>query len=108
MFIFPPSYFALCASKAPHRFGSEKVSWCLETSLFLRVPSRDETPSLPLLSLSLFFFSFISVYFKICLVGDLKLLFLVKFYFIFKLYIIVLVLPNIKMNPPQVYMCSPS
>ena len=25
------------------------------------------------------------------------------FYFIFKLYIIVLVLPNIKMNPPQVY-----
>ena len=31
-----------------------------------------------------------------------------KFYFIFKLYIIVLVLPNIKMNPPRVYMCSPS
>ena len=30
------------------------------------------------------------------------------FFFIFKLYIIVLVLPNIKMNPPQVYMCSPS
>ena len=29
------------------------------------------------------------------------------FYFIFKLYIIVLVLPNIKRNPPQVYMCSP-
>ena len=33
---------------------------------------------------------------------------LFKFYFIFKLYIIVLVLPNIKMNPTQVYMCSPS
>ena len=31
-------------------------------------------------------------------------LFFFKFYFIFKLYIIVLVLPNIKMNPPQVYM----
>ena len=31
-----------------------------------------------------------------------------KFYFIFKLYNIVLVLPNIKMNPPQVYMCFPS
>ena len=30
------------------------------------------------------------------------------FYFIFKLYIIVLVLPNIRMNPPQVYICSPS
>ena len=26
-----------------------------------------------------------------------------SFFFIFKLYIIVLVLPNIKMNPPQVY-----
>ena len=29
-------------------------------------------------------------------------------FFFFKLYITVLVLPNIKMNPPQVYMCSPS
>ena len=29
-------------------------------------------------------------------------------YFIFKLYKIVLVLPNIEMNPPQVYMYSPS
>ena len=30
------------------------------------------------------------------------------FFFFFKLYITVLVLPNIKVNPPQVYMCSPS
>ena len=30
----------------------------------------------------------------------------VIFFLIFKLYKIVLVLPNIKMNPPQVYMCS--
>ena len=30
------------------------------------------------------------------------------FFFFFKLYNIVLVLPNIEMNPPQVYMCSPS
>jgi len=35
-------------------------------------------------------------------------LYFLKFYFIFKLHIIVLVLPNIKMNPPQVYTCSPS
>ena len=35
-------------------------------------------------------------------------IYLFKFYFIFKLYIIALVLPNIKMNPPQAYMCSPS
>ena len=34
--------------------------------------------------------------------------FFFKFYFIFKLHNIVLVLPNIEMNPPQVYMCSPS
>ena len=32
--------------------------------------------------------------------------FFFKFYFIFKLYVIVLVLPNIKMNPSQVYMWS--
>ena len=31
-----------------------------------------------------------------------------NFILFFELYIIVLVLPNIKMNPPQVYMCSPS
>ena len=39
---------------------------------------------------------------------SLKLIhhFFFNFYFIFKLYIIVLVLTNIKMNPPQVYMCS--
>ena len=38
----------------------------------------------------------------------LTLLLFFKFYFIFKLYNIVLVLPNMEMNPPQVYMCSPS
>ena len=31
--------------------------------------------------------------------------FFFKLYLIFKLYIIVLVLPNIKMNPPQVLTC---
>ena len=31
-----------------------------------------------------------------------------KIFFIFKLDNIILVLPNIEMNPPQVYMCSPS
>ena len=36
-----------------------------------------------------------------CPFENLQLFF--KFYFIFKLCIIVLVLPNIKMNPPQVY-----
>ena len=32
----------------------------------------------------------------------ISLHFFLKFYFIFKLYIIVLVLPNIEMNPPEV------
>ena len=40
--------------------------------------------------------------------NTLFLIFFLIFNFIFKLYIIVLVLSNIKMNPPQVYMCSPS
>ena len=57
LFIFPPCYIALCASKAWHRFGSE-VSWCLETPLFLRLTSRDGTPFLPLLSLFLSFIFF--------------------------------------------------
>ena len=48
LFIFPPCYVALCASKAHHRLGSESVSWCLETSLFLRLPSQDRSPSLSL------------------------------------------------------------
>ena len=58
IFIFPPCYVALCASKAQHRLGSESISWCLETSLFLRLPSQDGALSLPLLSLSFFFFFF--------------------------------------------------
>ena len=58
MFIFPPCYVAFCASKAQHRLGSENVSWCLETSLFLRLPSWDRALSFPLLSLFLSFIFF--------------------------------------------------
>ena len=43
-----------------------------------------------------------------CLCHDFYLFIYLFFNFIFKLYITVLVLPNIKMNPPQLYMCSPS
>ena len=39
---------------------------------------------------------------------SLTCIFFFLFYFIFKLYNIVLFLPNIEMNPPQVYICSPS
>ena len=46
--------------KARHRLGSESVSWCLETSLFLRLPSWDRAPSLPFLSLfCLLYFSYL-------------------------------------------------
>ena len=44
LFTFPPCYVALCASKARHRFGSEKVSWCLETSLVPFLGRRNSIP----------------------------------------------------------------
>ena len=59
LLIFPPYYVALCVSKAWHRLGNEGVSQCLETSLFLRLPSQDGAPSLPLLSLFLSFIFFL-------------------------------------------------
>ena len=40
--------------------------------------------------------------------GHCDLILFFFFNFIFKLYNIVLVLPNIEVNPPQVYPCSPS
>ena len=62
LLIFPPYYVALCASKACHRLGSEIVSWCLETSLFLRLPFGDGAPSLPLLPLFLSFIFFLPTF----------------------------------------------
>ena len=64
LFIFPPCYVALCSSKALHGLGSESVSWCLETSLFLRLPSWDGAPSLPLLSLFFVFYIFSYLFLK--------------------------------------------
>ena len=58
-----------------------------------------------LLFTSNFFFFF---FFKQYISFFIFIFYFFKFYFIFKLYIIVLVLPNIKMNPPQAHMCSPS
>ena len=51
----------------------------------------------------IFFFRLTFIYLFIYLFIFAYVIYLFKFYFIFKLYIIVLVLPNIKMNPPQVY-----
>ena len=61
-----------------------------------------EVFSLLLIKFGLFFISF-CMFFNIS--GSLDGFF---FNFIFKLYNIVLVLPNIEMNPSQVFMCSPS
>ena len=71
LFIFSPSYFALCGSKAHHRLCSESVSWSSETSLCLRLPSQVGAPSLPLLSL----FFFCLLYFSYLLLEDNGLLF---------------------------------
>ena len=62
LLIFPPYYIALCASKAHHRLSSESVSSLSESvwkPLFLRLPSQDRAPSLPLLSLFLSFIFFL-------------------------------------------------
>ena len=55
LFIFLSSYVALWDSKNSPRPAGERVSWCLETSHLLRLPSRDGSPSVTLLFLSLSF-----------------------------------------------------
>ena len=62
LFIFPPCYVALCASKAHHRLGSESVSWCLETSLFFKTPFLGRS-SLPTSFVSFFVFYIFSYLF---------------------------------------------
>ena len=42
LFIFCPSYVALCGSKAHHRLSSDSVSWCLETSVFFKTPFPEQ------------------------------------------------------------------
>ena len=55
LFIFPHGYVALQDSKTFPRPSSEKVSWFLETSPLLRLPSWNGSPSLTRLSLFLSF-----------------------------------------------------
>ena len=55
LFIFPSCYVALYGSKAHHRLGSESVSWCLETSLFFKIPFPGWIP-IPTSFVSLFIF----------------------------------------------------
>ena len=62
LFIFPPGYVALCGSKACHRLGSESVSWCLETSLFLKTPFLGQS-SITTSFVSIFIFYIVSYLF---------------------------------------------
>ena len=90
----------------------------LKTTHLLNSPSNLPSGFLPLnynfffflLFLLLFAFIFCSMYSQAITFCFFSFFFSSSFFlnFIFKLYIIVLVLPNIKMNPPQVYMRSPS
>ena len=59
LFFFPVMLPSVLPRLAQTRqWGSESVSWCLETSLFSRIPSWGRAPSLPLLSLFLSFIFF--------------------------------------------------
>ena len=81
LFLVPFSFFAFCCSR-------RDVSRYKHCGIATKGP-RSQPVSYPLRLYTLILFFFL-------------------FFFIFKLYITVLDLPNIKMNPPQVYMCSPS
>ena len=80
-------YESWTVKKAEHRRIDAFELWCWRRLFFF----------------FFFFFNLLLFYFYI-----VYLLIFLNFILFFKLYIIVLVLPNIKMNPPQVYMCSPS
>ena len=75
LFIFPPCYVALCASKAQHRLGTENVSWCLEMSLF-KTPFprwRSVPPSFVFFFFFFFFlfYFFFFFFFVFCIFSDL-------------------------------------
>ena len=67
-------------------------------------PYPTSTPKFPVLH----FLKYLLIYFWLHWVFFFFSPFFLNFILFFKLYIIVLVLPNIKMNPPQVYMCTGS
>ena len=73
LFIFPPSYVALCGSRLA-RLSSESVSWCLETSLFFKIPflGRNTVPT-SFVSLFVFYiFSYLLLKTMGCFSGCLR------------------------------------
>ena len=104
----------------PNRIPQSTVFWVgllLLSIMFLRFFTLLCVPAIAFhcpgvfLTLAFFFLFFFLIYFFFLFIF-FKFYFIlfifILFYFIFKLYITVLVLPNIKMNPPQVYMCHTS
>ena len=81
-----------------HRVAKKTwVKWpnmhaCMHSRLITKQSKRNTVISRKLILLEWFFLTFLHSH---------QPFFFFKFYFIFKLYNIVLVLPNIKMNPPQ-------
>ena len=55
LFIFPPSYVALCGYRVPPDSTVRVFPGVWKLLFFLRLPSRDGAPSLPLLFLFIFY-----------------------------------------------------
>ena len=87
------------------KFNTLPTNTCFKNSFSLRIKAQYQTVDEP--SGKILFFFYFFFYGKNLLYFYFFFPFFFEFYFIFKLYITVLVLPNIKVNPPQVYMCSP-
>ena len=82
-----------------------------ENSFILRILSYSHLFSLSICLTQGISYIVVKLVFPLSFFFFLEYLLVLLFYFlnfIFKLYKMVLVLPNIEMNPPQVYMCSPS
>ena len=95
-----PQFIVIHTVKGFGIVNKTKIDVFLELSCFFNDPAdvRNLISGSSVFSLPFFFFFFdndtiVAIFF---------------FSFIFKLYNIVLVLPNIEMNLPQVYMCFPS
>ena len=95
----------ICHSAWGHKesYPAERLNWTKlrQRSALRNIPNEKRSITI----VNHIFLSFKSSNFKPI---STIIFFYFLFIYLFKLYNIVLVLPYIKMNPPQVYMCSPS